>query len=69
MSSGPRRGPPCTATRAPVAEEQTMQKIKTFLWFDNEAEEAAHYYISIFEGTRGAGRHASSAGPGPRGRS
>ncbi|MFG2624237.1 VOC family protein [Streptomyces sp. NPDC048473] len=27
-----------------------MQKIKTFLWFDNQAEEAAHHYISVFGG-------------------
>ncbi|MFC9622435.1 VOC family protein [Streptomyces sp. NPDC056930] len=27
-----------------------MQKIKTFLWFDNQAEEAVHHYISIFGG-------------------
>ena len=27
-----------------------MQKIKTFLWFDNQAEEAADYYVSVFGG-------------------
>lgn len=27
-----------------------MQKIKTFLWFDNQAEEAANHYVSIFGG-------------------
>lgn len=26
-----------------------MQKIKTFLWFDNQAEEAANYYVSVFK--------------------
>jgi predicted 3-demethylubiquinone-9 3-methyltransferase (glyoxalase superfamily) len=25
-----------------------MQKITTFLWFDNQAEEAANFYISVF---------------------
>jgi predicted 3-demethylubiquinone-9 3-methyltransferase (glyoxalase superfamily) len=25
-----------------------MQKIKPFLWFDNQAEEAANFYISVF---------------------
>jgi len=25
-----------------------VQKIVTFLWFDNQAEEAARYYVSIF---------------------
>src|SRR4051812_47721857 len=27
----------------------TMQKIKTFLWYDNQAEEAANYYVSVFK--------------------
>ena len=26
-----------------------MQKIKTFLWYDNQAEEAANYYVSVFK--------------------
>ncbi len=26
------------------------QKITTFLWFDTQAEEAARFYVSIFEG-------------------
>lgn len=26
-----------------------MQKITTHLWFDNHAEEAAHFYISLFK--------------------
>lgn len=26
-----------------------MQKISPFLWFDNKAEEAAEFYVSIFE--------------------
>ena len=26
-----------------------MQKINTFLWFDSQAEDAAKYYVSIFE--------------------
>jgi predicted 3-demethylubiquinone-9 3-methyltransferase (glyoxalase superfamily) len=26
-----------------------MQKITTFLWFDNQAEEAANHYVSIFK--------------------
>ncbi len=25
-----------------------MQKISTFLWFDNQAEEAMNYYVSVF---------------------
>jgi predicted 3-demethylubiquinone-9 3-methyltransferase (glyoxalase superfamily) len=26
-----------------------MQKITTFLWFDNQAEEAVKFYLSIFK--------------------
>jgi predicted 3-demethylubiquinone-9 3-methyltransferase (glyoxalase superfamily) len=26
-----------------------MQKIITYLWFDNQAEEAANFYVSLFE--------------------
>jgi len=26
-----------------------MQKIKTFLWYDGQAEEAANFYVSIFK--------------------
>ncbi|OEU96281.1 VOC family protein [Streptomyces oceani] len=29
-----------------------MQKIVTFLWFDEQAEEAARYYTAIFEDSR-----------------
>jgi predicted 3-demethylubiquinone-9 3-methyltransferase (glyoxalase superfamily) len=29
-----------------------MQKITTFLWFENQAEEAANFYTSIFKNSR-----------------
>ena len=29
-----------------------MQKITPFLWFDNQAEEAANYYVSVFKNAR-----------------
>lgn len=29
-----------------------MQKIRPFLWYDNEAEEAAKFYVSIFKNSR-----------------
>jgi len=29
-----------------------MQKITPFLWFDNQAEEAANYYVSVFKNSR-----------------
>jgi predicted 3-demethylubiquinone-9 3-methyltransferase (glyoxalase superfamily) len=45
-----------------------MQKITPFLWFDNQAEEAANYYVSIFTNSRilKIVRYGE-AGPGPRG--
>ena len=27
-----------------------MKKVTTFLWFDNQAEEAATFYVSVFKG-------------------
>jgi predicted 3-demethylubiquinone-9 3-methyltransferase (glyoxalase superfamily) len=29
-----------------------MQKITPFLWFNEQAEEAANYYVSIFKNSR-----------------
>ena len=29
-----------------------MQKISPFLWFDDQAEEAANFYVSLFEDSR-----------------
>ena len=29
-----------------------MQKIRTFLWYDDRAEEAANFYVSIFKNSR-----------------
>jgi predicted 3-demethylubiquinone-9 3-methyltransferase (glyoxalase superfamily) len=45
-----------------------MQKITPFLWFDNNAEEAMNFYISIFKNSKilGVSRYGE-AGPGPKG--
>ncbi len=29
-----------------------MQKVTTFLWFDNQAEEAANFYVSLFKNSK-----------------
>ena len=44
------------------------QRITTFLWFDNNAEEAAKHYTSIFKDSKilEVARY-SDAGPGPKG--
>ncbi len=45
-----------------------MQKITTFLWFDNNAEEAVNFYTSIFKDSKitNMSRY-TEAGPGPAG--
>ena len=45
-----------------------MQKITPFLWFDNQAEEAMHFYVSIFKNSKvGQVTRYGDAGPGPKG--
>jgi predicted 3-demethylubiquinone-9 3-methyltransferase (glyoxalase superfamily) len=45
-----------------------MQKIRPFLWFDNNAEEAIKFYTSIFKNSKiGDVRRYGDAGPGPKG--
>jgi predicted 3-demethylubiquinone-9 3-methyltransferase (glyoxalase superfamily) len=45
-----------------------MQKITTYLWFDNQAEEAATYYTSLFENSRiHHVQRYGDGGPGPAG--
>jgi predicted 3-demethylubiquinone-9 3-methyltransferase (glyoxalase superfamily) len=45
-----------------------MQKITPFLWFDNEAEEAAKFYVSIFRDSKILKiTHYGDAGPRPKG--
>jgi predicted 3-demethylubiquinone-9 3-methyltransferase (glyoxalase superfamily) len=45
-----------------------MQKIVTFLWFDNQAEEAVNLYTSLFKDSKitGIARY-QEAGPGEKG--
>jgi predicted 3-demethylubiquinone-9 3-methyltransferase (glyoxalase superfamily) len=45
-----------------------MPKISPFLWFDHQAEEAAHFYVSIFKNSTilKISRYGE-AGPGPAG--
>lgn len=63
-----------SAQNAPQKEatmERTQpqpQKISPFLWFDNNAEEAVNFYVSVFKDSRilGTTRYGE-AGPGPKG--
>lgn len=45
-----------------------MQKITPFLWFDNQAEQAMNFYVSIFKNSKvlSVNRYGD-AGPGPKG--
>src|SRR5215813_1137194 len=46
----------------------SMQKITPFLWFDNNAEEAMNFYVSIFKNSKvvSVARYGDG-GPGPKG--
>jgi predicted 3-demethylubiquinone-9 3-methyltransferase (glyoxalase superfamily) len=45
-----------------------QQKIHPFPWFDNEAEEAANFCVSIFRNSRiGKNARYGDAGPGAKG--
>jgi predicted 3-demethylubiquinone-9 3-methyltransferase (glyoxalase superfamily) len=66
------------ATNAPQAgaaatsrDERTrpfQQKISAFLWFDNNAEEAVNFYVSVFKNSSVLKTvHYGDEGPGPKG--
>src|SRR5262249_14679549 len=45
-----------------------MQKITTFIWFDNNAEEAMNFYLSIFKNSKAISVTRNPEGsPGPAG--
>ena len=45
-----------------------MQKITPFLWFDDNAEEAMNFYVSVFKNSKvGSVSRYGEAGPGPKG--
>jgi predicted 3-demethylubiquinone-9 3-methyltransferase (glyoxalase superfamily) len=45
-----------------------MQRISPCLWFDNQAEEAVNFYLSIFKNSKvKTTTRYSEAGPGPQG--
>jgi len=46
-----------------------MQKITPFLWFDDKAEEAVNFYVSVFKNSKvGLVSRYGEAGPGPKGK-
>lgn len=51
-----------------MPSEILMQKITTFLWFNDQAEEAANYYVSLFKNSKiGTVSRYGESGPGPKG--
>jgi predicted 3-demethylubiquinone-9 3-methyltransferase (glyoxalase superfamily) len=45
-----------------------MQKITPFLWFNDDAEEAMNFYVSIFKNSKvGSVSRYGEGGPGPKG--
>jgi predicted 3-demethylubiquinone-9 3-methyltransferase (glyoxalase superfamily) len=45
-----------------------MQKITPFLWFNDNAEEAMNFYVSVFKNSKALGvTRYGDAGPGPKG--
>ena len=42
------------------------QKITPFLWFDDKAEEAMHFYVSIFNDAKVLGVQRQGSGPGAK---
>ena len=52
----------------PARSGAAPQKISTFLWFDNNAEEAVNFYVSVFKNSRivNISRY-TDVGPGPKG--
>jgi predicted 3-demethylubiquinone-9 3-methyltransferase (glyoxalase superfamily) len=46
----------------------SMQKITPFLWFDDKAEEAMKFYVSVFKNSKIGGlTRYGEEGPGPKG--
>jgi predicted 3-demethylubiquinone-9 3-methyltransferase (glyoxalase superfamily) len=56
------------ASRARVSRRLPMQRITTFLWFDDNAEEAIELYVSLFKDSKiiSESRYPEGA-PGPSG--
>ncbi len=57
-----------TSTGAVATRKPRTQKITTFLWFDNNAEEAVNFYVSIFKNSKVLNSiRYGDVGPGPKG--
>jgi predicted 3-demethylubiquinone-9 3-methyltransferase (glyoxalase superfamily) len=53
----------------PTRTQPTTQKITTFLWFDQNAEEAVKFYVSVFKNSKILNTtQYGDSGAGPKGR-
>jgi predicted 3-demethylubiquinone-9 3-methyltransferase (glyoxalase superfamily) len=61
-------GEAALTTSPQKGKEGHIQKISPFLWFDNQAEQAAKFYVSVFPNSKivGVSRYGDG-GPGPKG--
>ncbi|HEV8366801.1 MAG TPA: VOC family protein [Pyrinomonadaceae bacterium] len=56
------------ATSRDERAQPRSQKITTFLWFNNNAEEAVNFYVSVFKNSKILSTsHYGESGPGPKG--
>jgi predicted 3-demethylubiquinone-9 3-methyltransferase (glyoxalase superfamily) len=56
------------STKEGKKKGNSMQKITPFLWFDDKAEEAANFYVSIFKNSKIVSvTRYGEAGPGRKG--
>src|SRR6476660_2369620 len=52
----------------PTRTQPQSKKITTFLWFDNNAEEAVNFYVSVFKNSKVLNSVPyGDIGPGPKG--
>jgi predicted 3-demethylubiquinone-9 3-methyltransferase (glyoxalase superfamily) len=59
---------PGAETKVLRQKGETMPRISPFLWFDDQAEQAANFYVSVFRNSRIlATSRYGEAGPGPKG--
>jgi predicted 3-demethylubiquinone-9 3-methyltransferase (glyoxalase superfamily) len=64
----PTDGTDATASDRITERKSNMQKIKTCLWFDGKAEEAARFYTSVFKNSKmGDIERMPEGGPAPAG--
>jgi predicted 3-demethylubiquinone-9 3-methyltransferase (glyoxalase superfamily) len=66
--ASPKAAQTAVATAPVKRTKPRTQKVTTFLWFNNNAEEAVNFYVSVFKNSKIlASIPYGEAGPGPKG--